>query len=146
MQIHHVTFSKPKVARRRPQNSDGGFSLSRPLEQITVLEVADAVEGRKALFQCKEIRGTCALFDTEPPAWATTGVCAIHRTMLEAEQAMRRSLASVTLQDIAARARQTIPEQFRAQGADWFRERRKRRRPSRQTPEKKAPVQQKEDP
>lgn len=114
------------------EGRDGGFSLARPLGRITVLEVTDAVEGRKPLFQCKDIRQTCAAFEGGTPDWASSGVCAIHAAMIEAEQAMRRSLAGVTLQDIANRARKTIPATFRDKSAEWFRARRRQRRLPRQ--------------
>lgn len=48
----------------------GGYRLARAPEDISVLDVVDAVEGRKALFDCQEVRGRCALFDNKPPKWA----------------------------------------------------------------------------
>lgn len=45
----------------------GGYRLARPAEDISVLAVVDAVEGRKSLFNCQEIRGRCALFDEHSP-------------------------------------------------------------------------------
>ncbi|MGE3245798.1 MAG: Rrf2 family transcriptional regulator [Beijerinckiaceae bacterium] len=110
------------------EGREGGFRLARPLSRITVLEVADAIEGRKKLFQCREIRGRCAIFEKAAPAWATTGLCAIHAAMNEAEETMRRKLAATTLQDIRDRAAQTIPQSYRAAGDAWLAERRAARR------------------
>ena len=66
---------------------------SRAADQITFLDIVDAVEGRKPLFDCREIRGRCAVFDDTPPRWATRGVCAIHAVMLRVENVMRAELS-----------------------------------------------------
>ncbi|MFL5332079.1 MAG: RrF2 family transcriptional regulator [Geminicoccaceae bacterium] len=56
----------------------GGYGLARPAETISVLDVIDAVEGHKPLFDCQEIRGRCTLFNGKTPSWAISGVCGIH--------------------------------------------------------------------
>jgi Rrf2 family protein len=35
----------------------GGYQLGRPAGEISVLDVVDAIEGGKPLFECQEIRG-----------------------------------------------------------------------------------------
>lgn len=102
----------------------GGFRLARSPQGITVLDVIDAVEGRKPLFECRDIRRNCVLFgDAPPPAAAIRGICRIHAIMCEAERAMRGTLARHTLADIAAGVASKVPAQFeRATGA-WFAER-----------------------
>src|SRR6202008_2714858 len=72
----------------------GGYVLGRAPDEISFLEVVDAIEGRKPLFDCQEIRGRCVLFGEAPPGWAMRGVCSVHAVMLRAEKAMRESLAS----------------------------------------------------
>lgn len=113
------------------EGREGGFQLARPMAEISVLDVADAIEGKKPLFRCKEVRANCVIFDDEPPRWATTGVCAIHGAMIEAERAMRKTLASTSLADIKQRAAKTIPAEFKDSGEDWFFRRRQKRRKSR---------------
>src|SRR6187549_2434631 len=49
----------------------GGYLLARPPEQVTFLQVVEAIDGRKPLFDCQEIRGKCAVFGDRPPAWAS---------------------------------------------------------------------------
>ncbi len=98
----------------------GGYSLAKRPEAITVLEVVDAIEGRKPLFACQEIRARCALFAGQAPSWATKGVCAIHAVMIRAEKAMRDSLASQTLADIAGTLDLKSPPQFSTEARDWF--------------------------
>ena len=110
------------------EGREGGFRLARPLAEITVLEVADTVEGRKPVFRCKDIRTNCAVFGGQAPDWATRGVCAVHAAMIDGENAMRDRLAAITLQDIQDRASRMIPEDFGARGNDWFADRRRQRR------------------
>jgi Rrf2 family protein len=81
----------------------GGWRLARPAEELTVLDVADAAQGDEPLFDCREIRRHCALWDDdEPPASTLRGVCSIHAVMLRAEAAMRHELAGTTIADLAA--------------------------------------------
>ena len=98
----------------------GGFSLARPAAEITVRDVADAVEPAKPLFRCRDIRQKCVLYDDPPPPWATSGVCGIHAVFLDAEIAMRERLAQATLADIAAATAAKIPERFFNDADDWF--------------------------
>lgn len=101
----------------------GGYRLARPAAQISVLDVVEATEGHKALFNCQEIRGRCALFGQTPPDWAQRGVCGIHAAMLRAEQAMRAELARTTLADLAQGVRDKAPPAFTDDARHWFEER-----------------------
>ena len=96
----------------------GGYRLARAPQQITVLDVVDAIEGNKSLFDCQEIRSRCALFGDRVPGWATDGVCAIHAVMLRAEKRMREELAATTLADLAGvlggKMPATMPDQVRS--------------------------------
>lgn len=98
----------------------GGFRLARKPDSISVLDVVTAIDGEKPLFDCREIRGRCALFGSKPPAWATRGVCSIHAVMLEAETRMRDVLASHTLADLAARLGAKAPPGFDEAVAAWL--------------------------
>ncbi|GGN54077.1 transcriptional regulator [Novosphingobium indicum] len=98
----------------------GGYRLARAPERITVLELVDAIEGRKPLFDCQEIRSRCALFEEGAPTWATRGVCSIHAVMLKAEKAMREVLASETLADIGGRLDRKAPAEFGEDTKAWF--------------------------
>ena len=95
----------------------GGYRLARPAEDITVLDVVEAVEGRRSTFACTEIRrnnpcrpaGAC---DDKP--------CAIARVMWQADEAWRQALRAVRLADIVAALPQDVPiEQLRA-NMDWL--------------------------
>ena len=94
-------------------------SPSKP-EDISVLEVVDAIEGRKPLFDCQDIRGRCAVFGGSPPGWAMAGTCSIHAVMLRAEKAMRESLAAQSLADIATVVYRKAPPEFSNELQEWI--------------------------
>ena len=98
----------------------GGYRLARPAAQITVLEVAEAIEGRKRFFDCQEIRGRCAVFNGRAPSWATEGVCAIHALMVRAEKTMRDELARTTLAELAGKVGRKAPAAYRSEIRDWL--------------------------
>lgn len=52
----------------------GGYVLARDPAEVSYLDVIDAVEGVKPLFECQNIRGRCAVFDGKPPngSWPAT--------------------------------------------------------------------------
>jgi Rrf2 family protein len=105
------------------EGARGGFRLARPARSISVLDVIAAIDGEKPLFECRDIRGQCAVFGGKPPAWATQGVCSIHAIMLEADARMRKVLASRTLADIAANVSSKAPAAFSQKLEKWFEER-----------------------
>jgi Rrf2 family protein len=105
---------------RASEGLRGGYRLAKSPEAITVLEVVDAIEGKRPLFECQEIRGRCAIFDGKPPAWSLDGVCGIHAVMLRAEQSMRQELARTSLADIARSAARKIPAEFPTEVRRWL--------------------------
>lgn len=98
----------------------GGYRLGRAAETITVLDVVEAVEGKKALFNCQEIRGRCVLFQELPPRWSSDGVCSIHAVMLRAERAMRHELAQTSLADLSRSVKLKAPPAFFGEVREWF--------------------------
>ena len=57
-----------------------------------MLDIVDAIDGRKSLFDCKDMRENCLLFGGEAAAWITNGVCGIHAVMLRAQKSMRKEM------------------------------------------------------
>jgi Rrf2 family protein len=102
------------------EGARGGFRLAREARSISVLDVVVAIDGKKPLFECREVRGRCAVFGRKPPAWATRGVCSIHAIMLEADARLRETLASCTLADLAARVTAKAPRYFGQEIATWL--------------------------
>jgi Rrf2 family protein len=95
----------------------GGFRLARPPEQITMLDVVDAIEGHEPAFRCTEIRqrGPAAV---EPSAYRVP--CSIHATMLRAEKAWRAQLRAKTIADLVAQMARHADPRGLALAQDWL--------------------------
>lgn len=104
---------------RASEGVRGGYVLARAPKDISFLEIIDAIEGAKPLFDCKEVRIRCPLFGDDAPTWATKGTCGIHAVMLRAEKAMREALASQSLADVAAAYQRKAPAAFSEEVRDW---------------------------
>jgi len=109
---------------RASEGVRGGYVLAKTPENISFLEVVDAIDGRKPLFDCQEIRERCPLFGKDPaPAWVTRGVCSVHAVMLRAEKSMRDALKSQTLGDAAEAYNRIAPDAFNTDVAKWIEDR-----------------------
>jgi Rrf2 family protein len=95
---------------RSTEGRVGGYALTRPADEITVLDVVLAVEGPEPAFRCTEIRQNGPLPATGE---ACRRPCGIARAMWAAEDAYRASLRGVTIADLAGGVR-------RDAGADVF--------------------------
>ena len=84
---------------RSVQGQSGGYLLTRPPDEITVLEVVEAVDGPEPAFVCAEIRQRGPL--AAAPEDCRTP-CPIARVMIAADRAWRASLGAVTVADLAA--------------------------------------------
>jgi Rrf2 family protein len=94
----------------------GGFRLARRLEDVTVLDVVTAIEGRTSAFECAQILRDGPGAD---PAVDYRSACVISQSMSRADLAWRRELAGETLADIRRRVLELAPnspQQTRA----WF--------------------------
>ncbi len=101
----------------------GGYQLARAPDQISVLDVVDAIEGPKPLFDCQQIRDRCTLYEGTVPGWMTSGICGIHALMLRAEKSMRAELARTTLHDLAQGVGGNAPAGFTDDLQNWFSDR-----------------------
>ena len=76
----------------------GGYVLDRSPDDLTMLDVVQAVDGPEPAFRCTEIRQN-GPFGTPPEKCHRP--CGIARAMAEAEGAWRASLSGVTIADLA---------------------------------------------
>jgi Rrf2 family protein len=84
---------------RAAEGRVGGYSLTRPADEVTVLDIVLAIEGSAPAFRCTEIRQNGPLPATGE---ACDRPCGVARIMQAAEQAWRTSLGAVTVADLAA--------------------------------------------
>lgn len=80
---------------RSSVGSKGGIKLDRPAEEISFYDVFAAVNGRKPMFQCSNIRAYALGYEPVP------GMCEIHEQMWEAEEKMYAHLREVKLSAMA---------------------------------------------
>ncbi|RPK33096.1 HTH-type transcriptional repressor NsrR [Streptomyces sp. ADI93-02] len=78
----------------------GGFRLAKSLDELTLLDVVQAIEGDATLFQCDEIRCGGKIGELSPPP---TAACAVKAAMHRADEAWRLALRSQRVSDIRAR-------------------------------------------
>jgi Rrf2 family protein len=82
----------------------GGFSLARAPEDISVLDVVQAIDGSEGAFRCTEIRRQGPL-----PASGGRGACQIASVMGRAEAAWRAELAAESIADLAGDVAAKVP-------------------------------------
>lgn len=104
------------VCRSEPGRK-GGFHLARAADDITLLDIVLAVDGDDTAFRCTEIRqrGPAAV---EPECYRAP--CGIARAFWSAEDAYRRSLASVSIADIGEELLTSVDPRQLAAGAEWL--------------------------
>ena len=102
----------------------GGFKLARHSQDISMLDIVLAIDGRKSMFECREVRDRCALFDGDAPQWATEGTCAIHGAMIAAQKRMEEALSQQTILDLARKFGRKAPAEFSIGVSDWMESRR----------------------
>jgi len=109
--------------------ANGGYELGRSPENITFWDVVEAIEGKKSLFQCAEIRQNEVLLDKNNlPDSYTSCPCLIKVVMTEAEEQMSRYLRSKTLAWLHGQVKSKIPEDYMNETVQWFSESKSRKR------------------
>jgi Rrf2 family protein len=95
----------------------GGYRLSRPPTQITVLDVVEAIDGDEPAFRCTEIRrrGPSAV-----PAREYRMPCGIHRVFTRADEAWRAELAATTIADLVVGVVNEAPRVAVEKAARWL--------------------------
>lgn len=97
----------------------GGYRLARAADEITVLDVLEAIDGDDGAFRCTEIRRRGP---TARPAREYRLPCGIHAVMLRADAAWRAELARTTAADLATGVVTTSSPRALELGAAWLEE------------------------
>lgn len=115
---HLQALSKAGIVESS-QGPQGGYRLTRPADDVTLLEVVLAVDGDEPAFRCTEIRrrGPAAV-----PARHYSPACAITNAMHQAEEAWRAELASQSIADVLTAMRASVPPVATAKAITWFQE------------------------
>ena len=97
----------------------GGFELSLPPSEISLLDIVEAVDGSEPAFRCTEIRrrGPTALSAREYRAR-----CAIHVAMNKADEAWRNELRTTSIADLAHHVLSDASPKALTKGAAWMQE------------------------
>ncbi|ACF15139.1 transcriptional regulator, BadM/Rrf2 family [Chloroherpeton thalassium ATCC 35110] len=72
------------------QGVKGGYKLSRPPKQITLGEIAEAIEGPLNLTECQATQDTCHLYST----------CAIKKSLVHIQQRFQHIFDQATVDEI----------------------------------------------
>lgn len=102
------------------EGASGGLRLARAAEAISVLDVVRAVDGERRLFECREIRGACRVFDGQEIDWPRLAPCSIHAVMIEAQARMEAALAETSIAALAARAGGAAGARYFPDAAEWI--------------------------
>ena len=94
---HLQQLSRADLVRSTPGRV-GGYELTRPAAEISLLQIIEAVDGSEPAFRCTEIRQRGPL---PTPAEKCVKPCGVARAMADAERAWRRSLKKVSVADLA---------------------------------------------
>ncbi len=115
---HLQALSRVGILRAVP-GPRGGYRLSRPATDITVLDVVEAIDGSEPSFRCTEIRrkGPAAL-----PAREYRLPCSIHVVMERADDAWRAELRATSIADVVALVAASAPRQALVKGLGWMQE------------------------
>ncbi|HXJ64801.1 MAG TPA: Rrf2 family transcriptional regulator [Actinomycetota bacterium] len=113
---HLQALSRAGVVEAVP-GARGGYRLARPPDDITVLDVVEAVDGAEPAFRCSEIRrrGPAAM-----PDGAYRGRCGIDAVMVRADEAWRRELRTTSIGDVARSLVRTVSPEAAEKGATWL--------------------------
>ncbi|HZD67799.1 MAG TPA: Rrf2 family transcriptional regulator [Actinomycetes bacterium] len=112
---------------RPSYGAGGGYGLGRPANQITVLDVVEAIDGDQASFTCTEIRRNGP---TGVPEGAYSVPCTIAVVMGRADAAWRSELRRHTVADLAGSLSRAVPPAQRELAREWLRRNLRSRAPA----------------
>ena len=118
-------LSKAQIVKSVP-GVNGGYTLCKTPENITFLDVVEAIEGKEPIFKCAEIRQNTLLLDKNNlPKIYTDCPCTIKIVMLEAEEKMKNYLNTKTLSWLRSHVDTILTKEQKEKTIDWFENRKK---------------------
>lgn len=99
----------------------GGYRLARSPEEISFLDIVEAIEGKRNTFQCTSIINNNPCLKKGE---RSTGVCDVAHVMYEADEAWREKLRRFTIGKLVRQLKKKLPPEQLQSGTDWFSSRR----------------------
>ncbi|XAW90610.1 Rrf2 family transcriptional regulator [Vibrio sp. CDRSL-10 TSBA] len=112
-------FSKAGLVESS-EGRKGGYKLAKRPQEISVLDIAQAIDGKKAIFECKEIRQRMDIFHAEVPSWACEGICGIHAVMRQAQSRMEQELMATTILMLSQQMYKKSHPTYAVEVKEWF--------------------------
>lgn len=113
---HLQSLSRAGVVEAVPGRR-GGYRLARPADDITVLDVVEAVDGGEPAFRCAEIRRRGP---AGQPDRAYRRRCGIDAAMARADEAWRHELRRQSIGDVVRSLMRSVSPAAAEQGASWL--------------------------
>lgn len=96
----------------------GGYRIAKKASKISLLEIVEAVEGKKRTFNCQEVRFNNPCLKKEHKDKNVT--CMIAGAMYEADEAWRKVLHKKKLSDIVAEIDHQVPASIMELSEEWI--------------------------
>lgn len=129
-QIHNLgdtylskIFSKLRKAGivKSTPGINGGYELAKNPDEISFLDVVEAIEGSASFFHCADIREK-NIFEKDPSVFNKSCPCLIKVVMLEAEELFRNSLKSKSLLWLHTKVKTNFSSETKAAMSCWIEE------------------------
>lgn len=95
----------------------GGYRLAKKPEDISFLNIVEAIEGKTQTFNCTEIRKNNPCLKKSDKF---SGVCSIAKVMNRADEAWRKELREMNLKMIRQELVEKIPAEQLQRGTEWL--------------------------
>lgn len=96
----------------------GGYKIAKDPLHISLLEIVEAIEGKKKTFNCQEIRfnNPCLKKDQKKK----NSICMIASAMYKADEAWRSVLSQKKLSDIVDEVNDQVPNEILKLSDEWI--------------------------
>lgn len=96
----------------------GGYRIAKSPSKISLLEIVEAIEGKKTTFNCQEIRFNNPCLKNKQKKKDST--CMIANAMYQADEAWRKVLRERKLSDIVQQVNQQVPSNILKLSDQWI--------------------------